>query len=360
MPARPTPATPEALLETFATRLDHAYAPKTARQYRWGLGDILKLAAERRGRPISLLELFEDCDLLGSILTSTARAGGGPEVAGWTVPARRSAAYAAASLLAPELRAGGIAEPRWAVDAALRLLAERVGNRYRLPKPLTRNYGRGSAPSAAEVDAVIQAAESDPGWRGPRDSALFQTMFFTAARVNAVRELDGAAVQREPDGGGRMLVHAKYWKDSGEFLIPATVMMLIDAYATAFNLWATARGLSARVGIGVPGPLWRSRRGMPVSYSEINRRLTEVCAQASIARYTPHAFRYAFATLGTEVAPRFVVAMAGGWTGGPRLMDEHYVHRDIDAALAKVAAMKPRRSPDDSNVRPIHQPVGVG
>ncbi len=41
-------------------------------------------------------------------------------------------------------------------------------------------------------------------------------------------------------------------------------------------------------------------------------------------------------------------------------MDEHYVHRDIDAALAKVAAMKPRRSPDDSNVRPIHQPVVVG
>lgn len=137
-------------------------------------------------------------------------------------------------------------------------------------------------------------------------------------------------------------------------------MVRIDAYAAGFNQWAAARGLPARVGVGVAGPFWRSRRGTPMSYSEISRRLTEVCALAGTVRYTPHAFRHAFATLATETIPRFNVARAGGWGNFSRVMDESYTHRDIDTAREKVAAaLGPNRLLDDSEVLPIHEPVVV-
>lgn len=356
------PPEPDALMAVFTRRLAGAYRPKTGQQYLWGVDDVLKLATERQGRLVSLNELFADESLLGAILVSAARAGGGPEVSGWTVSARRNAVSAAANLLAPELRARGISEPERAVNSALRLRAERIGKRYRLPKPLLRKDGRRPSPSAAEVAALVQVAERDPGWAGARHAGLIETMFVTGARVNAVRELDGTAIYREPNGSGRMLVHAKHWKDSGEFLLPEAVMARLDAYAAGFNQWAAARGLSTRVGVGVAGPFWRSRRGAQMSYREINRRLTEVCALAGTVRYTPHAFRHAFATLATETVPRFTVARAGGWGNLSRVMDETYTHRDIDTAREKVvAALGPNRRSDDSEMLPVvHEPASVG
>lgn len=346
------------LLETFTVQSPHFFTLKTARQYRWALGDVLKLAAECRGRPVQLLELFEDQELLGSILTSTARAGGGPEVAGWTVPARRAAVSAAASLLSPELRRHGIADARAVVQAALRLHAVRIGSTYRLPKALARNYGRGPNLTAEELAALFEAAGDDPGWIGDRDTALFQTMFFSGARVNAVRDLDGAAIYREPDGGGRILVHAKHPKDSGEFLIPAAVMERIDRYAAGFNSWAVARGLAVRVGVGVEGALWRSRRGRLLSYDEIRRQLTVACTGAGVRRITPHGFRHLFASLATEDNSRVVSASAGGWAG-PRLMDEHYVRRNVDDVRKRMAAIAGRRDPGDADIVPNLDPVAV-
>ena len=357
-PTAPPTGPQDVLLETFAIQSPHFFTLKTARQYRWALGDVLKLAAERRGCPVLLLELFEDQELLGSILTSTARAGGGPEVAGWTVPARRSAVFAAASVLGPELRRYGIADARAAVEAALRLHAVRIGSTYRLPKALARNYGRGPTLTAEELAALFEAAGNESGWLSDRDAALFQAMFFSGGRVNAVRDLDGAAIYREPDGGGRMLVHAKHPKDSGEFLIPAAVMERIDKYAAGFNSWAVARGLSVRVGVGVEGALWRSRRGRLLSYDEIRRQLTLACTGAGVRRITPHAFRHLFASLATEDNSRAASASAGGWAG-PRLMDAHYVRRNVDDVRKRMAAIAGRHDSDDADIAPIREPATV-
>lgn len=357
---RATAGLNDPLLETFANRSACAYAAGTARQYAWALRDVIKLAAETRGRPTSLLELFLDRDLLGSILTSTRRAGGGPEVAGWTVPARRTAVYAAASQLAPELRKLGIPDPRQFVNAALRLHAERIGNTYRLPKPVARNYGRGKPPTAKTIGALLQAAGSEPGWMGERDRAFFEVLIYTGARVNAVRCADGATIRREPDGSARMLIHAKHPNDSGEFTIPAGVVRRIDVYAREFNRWARARCSPERIGIGVRGPLWRSERGTPLAYAVLLRRLTAACVLACVPRITPHAFRHAFATLATEDTSRFTVAAAGGWAG-PRLMDDHYIGRDRESVAAKLAAAagsghSPRMGVDHATV---HVPVGA-
>ena len=335
----------DTLLQVFRDRCTRVHTPATAQKYGWCASDVLRLASEHGGREIDLIGLFREPLLLGAILVAAERAGGGSEVSGWTVANRRTAMRSVAGLLAPELEAAGISEPSSVVDEALRACAERVGMRYRLPKAPVRNRG-GHAPSPADVRAVMTAMREEPGWAGRRDAILVELMFVTGCRVNAALGLLGASITRRTGGRGLIQVHAKHHRDSGEFLIPAALMRQIDNYVSDFNSWSRARSLGMRVGVGIPGPLWRSHTGRPFRYRPFVARLTAACRRAGVERLTPHAFRHAFASTATESLDRATVARAGGWSS-PRLMDAHYMERTMDVAKRKVAEATRRERPAD-------------
>ena len=343
----------------FRRRCARVHTPATATKYAWCASNVLRLASEHAARELDLTGLFREPLLLGAILVSAKRAGGGPEVSGWTVANRRTAMRSVAGLLAPELEAAGISEPSSVVDDALRACAERVGMRYRLPKAPVRNRG-GRAPSPAEVRAVTEAMREEPGWAGRRDALLVELLFLVGCRVNAAVALRGASVTRRPDGRGLMHVHAKHHRDSGEFLIPAALTREIDDYVSDFNSWSRARGLGIRVGVGIPGPLWRSHTGRPLGYRSFVTRLAAACQRAGVERVTPHALRRAFASTATESLDRATVARAGGWMNS-RLMDAHYMQRTVDVAKRKVAeATRRQRHRDDVDLPAVVPQAPVG
>ena len=353
-------AQPDDLLATFRRRCAARHSAGTARQYAWAVKDILKLAAEFRARSLTLLDLFQDEEAIGVALTASRRAGGGAAISGWTAASRRTAIRAASQLLAPQLRDEGIADPGGVIERALRAHAERIGSGYRLPEPPSRSRG-GAAPNPDTVVAVLDALEATPGWAGQRDRAIFETMFFTGVRVNAIRLLDGAHLRRLPDGSGRLSVHAKHPRDSGEFVLPPDSRARLEQYAADFNLWAAAKGISARVGAGLRGAFWRSVSGRTLGYASMCHSLEVACERAGVERLTPHAFRRAFATIATERLPRSTVASAGAWLG-TRRMDDHYVQRSADSIWRRIGSARPREiddAPFDEPTRTIKQVVGA-
>jgi integrase len=348
------------LLQTFRRRCARVHTTATAKKYAWCASNVIRLASERLRDDITLLELFREPLLLGSVLVESKRAGGGTEVSGWTVANRRTAMRSVAGLMAPELTAAGIEDPVAVVDDALRACAERVGTRYRLPKAPVRDRG-GRAATPTEVRSVSNAMRSKPGWAGQRDAILVEILFVTGARVNATLALEGASLTTGADGRGVMQVCAKHRRDSGEFLVPADLMSHIDGYVSEFNAWSRARGLPVRIGVGAPGPLWRSPTGRPFEYGSFVARLTVACQQADVERLTPHAFRRAFATTATEALDRRTVSRAGGWLN-TRLMDAHYVQRPAEVAKRKVARATRRASDGtapDATTPPKDQPAEI-
>lgn len=337
-------------IATFRERCSRVHSTATAQKYAWCASDVVRLASERLGDGVTVVDLFHHPLLLGSVLTESKRAGGGPEVSGWTVANRRTAMRSIAGLMAPELAAAGIDAPVAVVDSALSACAERVGTHYRLPKAPSRNRG-GRAATPTEVRAVTDAMRKEPGWAGQRDAILVELLFLTGTRVNATLALDGAALGERSDGRGVMRVHAKHRRDSGEFLVPVSLMERINDYVSQFNGWARIRGLHTSIGVGVPGALWRTPSGKPLGYGSFVGRLTAACEEADVARLTPHAFRRAFATIATESLDRRTVSRAGGWLN-TRLMDTHYVQRPAEVTKRRIARAM-RTGNDDADRLPV-------
>jgi site-specific recombinase XerD len=189
-------------------------------------------------------------------------------------------------------------------------------------------------PTAAEVTAIIAQTARERGFIGSRNRAFFTLLVQTGTRVNALREADTNAVICMPGGRLRLMVHAKGRAARREVEITEEAASLFSEYIAAFNLDMLKRGRSDRLGLGEPGPLWRSSTGAQWSYAAISKTFARACLSDGVRAYRLHAFRRAYATDAASVLPRYVVARAGGWQGVERL-DNHYIRPRDEAILSK-------------------------
>jgi integrase len=317
-----TPVDP--VLATYLRRLAaRGAARKGIAAYRSQMAALVRCAGRLSGRQPDLVDLFREPALLGRALVDDRGCVGGHQLSKWTLAQRRSAVRSFAALMRPELVVRLGEDPDAVLDRALRDVAERVGGGYRLTGGAPRGRG-GYVPTAAEIGAVIAAAEDRPGFVGLRNRAFFGILAATGARVDALRRLDGADCVLLPSGRLRLFLHEKGKQQRREVELRAEDAAALRAYADAFDRHAGRFGWSAFVRLGAPSPVWRnSGRGL-WSYADVLATLRAACATAGVPAFTPHAFRRAFATDAASVLPRHTVALAGGWRGLDRL-DDHYV-----------------------------------
>lgn len=312
------------LIQTYLRRLaSHGAAPNSVDAYCYQLRSLLRAAERWSGSAIELGELFRNVSVLGRALVDDRGGAEGERLSKWTLAQRRSAARSFASLMRPELVALLGEDPHTVLDRALRCVADRVGGGYRLTGGVPRGRG-GRAPSADEVAAVIAEAGAAAGFAGARNRAFFGILAATGTRVNALRELDGAAYVELPTGKVRLFLPEKGKAERREVELGRTHADALREYAGAFNQHASRLGWRVRVQLGAPGPIWRNSGCGRWPYRDILATLRAACGAAGVLPFAPHALRRAFATDAASVLPRHIVAMAGGWQGLERL-DDHYV-----------------------------------
>jgi integrase len=284
---------------------------------------MLLIAARLAERAMTCADLIRDEDLLGHVLVDDTAPTLGTRLSRWTLAQRRSAIRDFVTLMRPELKALLGEEPHDLLDRALRTAAERVGTGYRLTGGAPRRRG-GRAPSESQVREVLEAVGRAPGYLGARNRAFFRILAEAGARVNALRQLDGADCVEMPSGRLRLFLHEKSTGERREVELSRAAADALRAYAEAFNYHAAVRRWPVRVRLGEPGVVWRNSPRGRWSDAEIRATLRDGCSAAEVLAFTPHAFRRAFATDAASVLPRHTVAQAGGWKGLERL-DDHYI-----------------------------------
>ena len=315
-------------------------APKGVAAYRYQLRSILRAAARLTGRPVGMPALFADVALLGSALVDEISWTSDRQLSKWTLAQRRSAIRSFADLMGPELTSLVGENPHVTLDLALRRVAVRVGGGYRLHGGAPRRRG-GQAPTAGEVNQVIVEAGHAPGFAGARNRAFFGILAATGARVNALRQLDGADCVVLPSGRVRLFLHEKGKVEHREVELGSEQAEALRAYAEAFNRHASRQGWRARVQLGEPGPVWRNSGRGQWPYPDLLTALRAACVAAGVPTFTPHALRRAFATDAASELPRHVVALAGGWQGVDRL-DDHYVRPRTSTIWEKIRRVEDR------------------
>jgi len=326
---------PDPLVDGYRSQLAaQGVAPQTLAAYRYQLRAILLNAARLAGRMVTCVELFRDPGLLGRVLIEDTAPTRGTQLSRWTLAQRRSAIRSFATLMRPELLVSLGEEPAIRLDRALQAVATRMGTGYRLTGGTPRRRG-GSVPTAADVAAMLEAAAAEPGYAGRRDRAFFAILAATGARVNALRELDGADCVTMPAGQLRLFLHEKGKAEPREVELDRDLAAALRAYADAFNLQAARGHRAGRVRFGQPGAIWRGAGSRRWSYAAVLSTLRAACRAAGVPAFSPHALRRFFATEAASALPRHVVALAGGWQGVERL-DDHYIRPHTADLWAKL------------------------
>ncbi len=355
----------EAIWVTREDDLLTAYLPRLAARgvarkgflaYRYQLRSILHVATRLAGRAVSYEDLFRDSDLLGRTLVDEVAPTLRTCLSRWTLAQRRSAIRSFASLMRPELLQLLGRDPHTVLDGALRSVAERVGAGYRLRGGSPRRRG-GYVPTREQLAGVLDALGRDSGWAGARNRIFFSILLATGARVNALRELDGADCIEMPSGRLRLFLHEKGKAEPREVELDLELSDGLREYAREFNRATLVRGWHARVHLGEPGPVWRNSGRGRWQYKDVITTLATACVTAGSPPITPHALRRAFATDVASALPRHIVALAGGWKGLERL-DDHYVHprtTTIFEKLAQGGTRDDRADCVDNNWRTSHE-----
>ncbi len=355
-PDRPVAAPEDRITCAYLRRLAACgAAPRGVAAYQYQLRATLRVAHRLAGRPVTLLELFQDAPLLGQALVDDVASNGCAQLSRWTLALRRSAIRSFANMMRPELLPLLGEEPGRVVDRALRGAAERVGAGYRLTGGAPRRRG-GFAPSGDQVAALLAAVGRTPGYEGPRNRAFLGILAGTGSRVNALRLLDGADCLVLPNGRLRVYLHEKGKSERREVELSAEAARDLRAYAHAFNRHAAAHRWTGRVRLGEPGAVWRNTDGRRWGYGAVVELLRAACVAAGIPPCGPHALRRAFATEAASRLPRHVVAQAGGWQGLERL-DEHYVQPRHATIWAKLSGRREQARETDDQARPTDAPA---
>ena len=172
--------------------------------YGYQMRSMLLITARLTGRMMPCADLLQDVALLGRVLVDDTAPTLRTRLSRWTLAQRRSAIRDFVTLMRPELMVLLDEDPHDRVDRALRAVAERVGTGYRLTGGAPRRRG-GRAPSDSQVRDVFEAVGRAPGYLGARNRAFFLILAETGARVNALRQLDGADCVEMPSGRLRTL-----------------------------------------------------------------------------------------------------------------------------------------------------------
>jgi len=336
------------LIDEFYRRVERRWSKKSALQYRWVLTNLLALAGHLGRRAITIEELLRDEPLLGRVLATPTTADGGRKVSAWLVAQRRSVLRSFTDLMATELREAGLADAGCRLLNALRAVAEPIGTGYRLPIGTPRGRG-GPTPSVEEVEVLKDQLAGKKGWPGLRNELILGLMARRGQRIGGLLFLYGASVFRLPGRRFRLLLRAKSSREPYELALPEDLADVFENYIEGFNAWARACGLSYRIGVGVTGRFWRGDRGQSLTYQSWSAELKEACVRARLPAYTSHAFRRAFASTGTTVALRSIVATAGNWTS-TRRMDDHYVQPSLTKVRLSLASLTAKAASDGEGI----------
>lgn len=311
------------LIEEFRQLVLRRASPKTAKHYRWVMKDVLRIAARLAGHHVGICELYGDQGLLCAVFSCPTTSTGDQDVSMWLTSHRRTVPTQFADLMARALRKRGVLNASDRVTQALRAVAAPTGTGYSLLVGRPRGRG-GPMPTPEEAAIVLRELAAVPGWQGHRDFSIASILRRRGQRINALLDLDGSNLYRMPDGRLRLMVRAKSSKQPAEVELPVEIAMSMSAYADDFNAWARRHGSAVRIGIGVPGLFWRQENMDRLSYAVWTKRLKQAAIRAGVTPFSSHALRRAFATEATQVLPRSVAALAGGWASN-RKMDDHYV-----------------------------------
>lgn len=312
------------LLSAYLKRLAaRGAAPKGFKAYRYQLRSTSLTAARLAGRTVTWADLVRNEGLLGRALVDDTAPTLGTRLSKWTLAQRRSAVRSFATLMRPELATLLGEDPHNLLDRALRSVAERVGTGYRLSGGAPRRRG-GWVPTERDIGAVLDAVGRALGYPGARNRAFFAILSETGARVNALRELDGADCLEMPSGRLRIFLHEKGKTEPREVELSRSTSDDLQSYVVAFNRMAAIRRWRVRIRLSEPGAVWRNSSRGRWSYRDVRATFRRGCSVAQVPDFGPHALRRAFATDAASALPRHLVAQAGGWKGLERL-DDHYI-----------------------------------
>lgn len=194
--------------------------------------------------------------------------------------------------------------------------------------------------TAAEVDALAQAAEDVHGEYGPTMRALVTFLAYSAMRPGEVFALEWSDIDFE-----RMRIKVQRRRYKGRLDLPKSnrprlIVLTPPARDALLTLPRTGR------------LVFTGKRGGPLSQSMLSGYWALLCAAAfpgrSIAPYELRHFgaHYLYVTMGL---PARVVAVQLGHDG-PKLIEQLYGHGDvgaleeIDAAFSKVVSLDSRRA----------------
>lgn len=282
VPERPVaPPADDPLLTAFARRLAaHGRARKGQLAYAYQMRCMLLIAARRTGLTVTCADLWRDEKLLGQVLVDDTAPTLGTRVSRWTLAQRRSAIRTFVTLMRPELLVLSDDDPHDRLDGALRAVAERVGAGYRLNGGAPRQRG-GRAPTLGQVRDVLDAVGTAPGYLGIRNRAFFRILVETGARVNALRQLDGADCVVMPNGRLRIFLHEKGKAEPREIELSREAADMVRAYAETFYYHAAVRRWGVRVHFGEPGPVWHNSPRGCWAYRDILEMLRTGCKYLS-------------------------------------------------------------------------------
>lgn len=190
-----------------------------------------------------------------------------------------------------------------------------------------------------EAAAIIRACGT--GWLGARNAAHIALLYRGGLRSMESCRLELAdVVRKEVDGEDRWAVHVRYPKGWARARNPAPPRWVgLDAGTAALLArWLRHRGEE-------PGPLFRTRTGLPVHPSYLRQVLPRLARAAGVRkRVHPHGFRHACA--GELLEEGVNVRVIQSYLGHRNLnTTQVYLERRFGAAESVEAGQKRRFQP---------------
>jgi integrase len=328
---------PPELAEFERRAIRAGLAAATAASQMRSVRSMVKAASRQRGRSIGVRELLLDPHLLATAACDAARLDGrgDQELTDATLQARRIAARSFMRLMEDLL--GSDADPLIAdFEAALRARWELVGMTYLSTSGRPTGH-KTFTPTQSDVEALLRELASSPNaYFAERNVAFICLVASTGLRLSSAVGVDGADFYRL----GSTLwvtVREKCKREPSQVPVPPEVEAALCCYISAFNRYATDRGLSVRIGVSVPGPFWRSPPThcwtAPAAQQMTQRTTGRACSRP----FGPHTIRRFVAQRLVHYMSRTAVAEALRWDSVATL-DEHYGPPPPDPILPEAPA----------------------